>query len=370
MRAVPHHRRQLRTVFRDRHPPGRDRLPLLSRPGHGALRRTATHQHDHDRRLARSNHIPIGSLDCNGSGCHTTTNVNPGGFKLGAASVAAPTLTVAGHTTVAAVGCLLDLPRERALPRDAGRHRGHVGRLAPHGVRLEAPHRGRLQHLPHDHADLRQQSDCRQQAPNHIPTSAPCAQCHTTAGNNALYSFPGTHQGVTGCLTCHGPTVNTTFINVTMVTTPGNHIPIGSLDCNGSGCHTTANVTPGGRLQARYREHLESDAHGRGPCDSGGGGRLCDLSPDRHWGGRALRRDDREHQHHGRRLAPLEPLDAKHPTTPDCGTCHVTTPTFASDLLPTAPKPSNHIPTTASCAQCHTTAGNFAVYSSPARTRA
>ena len=42
---------------------------------------------------------------------------------------------------------------------------------------------------------------------NHIPTSAPCAQCHTTAGNNALYSLTGTHQGVTGCLTCHGSTV-------------------------------------------------------------------------------------------------------------------------------------------------------------------
>src|SRR5205807_4539389 len=80
----------------------------------------------------------------------------------------------------------------------------------------------------------------------HIPTSAPCAQCHTTAGNYALYSSPGTHQGVTGCLTCHGSTVNTTFLNVTPVTTPGNHIPIGSLDCNGSGCHASGNVNPGG----------------------------------------------------------------------------------------------------------------------------
>src|SRR6267154_5564809 len=78
----------------------------------------------------------------------------------------------------------------------------------------------------------------------HIPTSAPCAQCHTTAGNYALYSSPGTHQGVTGCLSCHGPTVNTTFLNVTLVTTPGNHIPIAGLDCNGSGCHNTNNVIP------------------------------------------------------------------------------------------------------------------------------
>ena len=39
-----------------------------------------------------ANHFPIGTLDCNGSGCHTTTNVNAGGFKLGSASIATPTL--------------------------------------------------------------------------------------------------------------------------------------------------------------------------------------------------------------------------------------------------------------------------------------
>src|SRR5207253_6691226 len=81
---------------------------------------------------------------------------------------------------------------------------------------------------------------------NHIPTSAPCAQCHTTAGNYAAYSVSGTHQGVTGCLTCHGSTVAGTFANVTIVSTPANHIPIGSLDCNGSGYHSTQNVNAGG----------------------------------------------------------------------------------------------------------------------------
>src|SRR5205814_3378864 len=80
----------------------------------------------------------------------------------------------------------------------------------------------------------------------HIPTSAACAQCHTTAGNYAAYSVTGTHQGVQGCLTCHGSTVAGTFANVTIVSTPANHIPIGSLDCNGSGCHGTTNVNAGG----------------------------------------------------------------------------------------------------------------------------
>src|SRR5205823_10238592 len=48
-----------------------------------------------------ANHFPVGSLDCNRSGCHTTSNVNAGGFKLGSASFSSPTLSVAGHTTVA-----------------------------------------------------------------------------------------------------------------------------------------------------------------------------------------------------------------------------------------------------------------------------
>src|SRR5262249_46592190 len=81
---------------------------------------------------------------------------------------------------------------------------------------------------------------------NHIPTTAPCTQCHTAAGNYASYSVTGTHQGVTGCLTCHGPTVAGTFANITIVTHPTNHFPIGTLDCNGSGCHSTANVNAGG----------------------------------------------------------------------------------------------------------------------------
>src|SRR2546429_861975 len=92
---------------------------------------------------------------------------------------------------------------------------------------------------------------------NHIPTTAPCAQCHTTAGNYALYSVTGTHQGVTGCLSCHGSTVATTFVNITLVTNPSNHIPFGTLDCNGSGCHTMTNVNAGG---GRFKLGTDSNA--------------------------------------------------------------------------------------------------------------
>src|SRR5439155_6677250 len=81
---------------------------------------------------------------------------------------------------------------------------------------------------------------------NHIPTSAPCAQCHTSAGNYAAYSVTGTHQGVTGCLTCHGSTVATTFANVTLVTNPSNHMPCGSVGGTGWGCSPTTTVDAGG----------------------------------------------------------------------------------------------------------------------------
>ena len=82
---------------------------------------------------------------------------------------------------------------------------------------------------------------------NHIPTTAPCAQCHLTPGQNSSYSVTGTHKGVTECLSCHAAAVANTFANVKIVSTSStNHMPIGSLDCNGSGCHSTSNVSPGG----------------------------------------------------------------------------------------------------------------------------
>src|SRR6516165_6296992 len=81
---------------------------------------------------------------------------------------------------------------------------------------------------------------------NHIPTSAPspyttapsCATCHTTVGNNSVYSVAAVHQNLAAnsCLTCHKSTVSSTFANVIIKTTPGNHIPIGALDCASSGC--------------------------------------------------------------------------------------------------------------------------------------
>jgi hypothetical protein len=304
------------------------------------------------------NHIPIGTLDCNGSGCHSTGNVNPGGggFILGTASISSPTLTVAGHTTVAAVGACTTC--HESAP--------YIGMLASSATTAGDSRPTALDKLHPTSGDC---ATCHTTAPtflsdvtaggkptNHIPTTAPCAQCHTTAGNYAMYSSPGTHQGVTGCLSCHGPTVNTTFVNVTMVTTPANHIPIGTLDCNGSGCHTTTNVNAGGfKLGTASITNPTLNAAGHVTVAAAGACATCHESAS-YLGmtpSTALPGGDSR----------PGAYDAVHPKSGDCGNCHVTTPTFGTNLLPTAPKPSNHIPTTAVCAQCHTTAGNYALYS-------
>src|SRR5439155_17175749 len=188
-----------------------------------------------------------------------------------------------------------------------------------------------------------------------IPTTAPCAQCHTTAGNYTLYSVTGTHTGVTGCLTCHSPTVGP-FVNVTLVSTPTNHIPIGTLDCNGSGCHSTTNVSPGGfklgtpsisapTLTVAGHTTIAAAVAACQTCHESAPyiGMLASIA--------TTAGDSRP-----------TAFDKNHPTSGDCIGCHTTTPTFAGDVT-AAGKPTNHIPTTAPCTQCHTTAGNYALYS-------
>ena len=195
------------------------------------------------------NHIPIGNLDCNGSGCHTTAKLTAGGFKLGAANIHTPTLSTAGHITVSAqIGacqtCHQAAPYLGMIPSTSST----AGDSRPNAT------------LDSLHPAAGDCGDCHTQTPifssdlstgakpaNHIPTTATCSQCHTTAGNFALYSVTGTHQGVSNCLSCHGPPPAGGWANITIVGTAStNHMPIGNLDCNGSGCHTTAKVTAGG----------------------------------------------------------------------------------------------------------------------------
>jgi hypothetical protein len=306
-----------------------------------------------------SNHFPFGSLDCNGSGCHSTTNVSSGGFNIGSANISSPTLTVAGHTTIAAAVATCSSCHETApyLGMVASSNTA-AGDSRPNGT-LDAAHPtsgdcgGCHTTTPTFSSD---QTGSSAKPANHIPTTAACAQCHTTAGNYAAYSVTGTHQGVTGCLTCHAPSVATTFANVTIVTTPSNHIPIGSLDCNGSGCHTTNNVNPGGfslgtanintpTLNTAGHTTVATAVTSCQTCHQSASYLGMVASTNTSAG------DSR----------PNATLDGSHPTSGDCGGCHTSTPTFAGNITNGA-KPSNHIPTNAPCAQCHTTPGNYAAY--------
>ena len=306
-----------------------------------------------------SNHMPIGSLDCNGSGCHTITNVNAGGFRLGAASINAPTLTVTGHTTVAAAVASCQTCHQSAP---------YVGMIASSNTTAGDSRPSAT--LDAAHPASGDCNGCHTTTPvfatnqtggsakpaNHIPTNAPCAQCHTSAGNYGVYSVTGTHQGITGCLTCHAPAVAGTFANIKIVTTPSNHIPIGSLDCNGSGCHTTGNVNAGGfrigsanintpTLTVAGHTTVAAAVTTCQTCHQSAAyvGMIASTA--------TAAGDSR----------PSSALDPSHPATGDCNGCHTTTPTFTSNETGAA-KPANHIPTSAPCAQCHTTAGNYALY--------
>ena len=307
---------------------------------------------------APGTHIPFGSLDCNGSGCHSTTNVNPGGFRLGAASISVPTLSVAGHATVAAAVSACQSCHEAAP---------YLGMLASTAT---AAGDSRPTALDKGHPTSGDCSGCHTSTPtfatnvaqsakpaNHIPTTAACTQCHTTPSNYATYSVTGTHQGVTECLSCHAPAVASTFDNVTIATLPANHMPIGALDCSGSGCHTTKNVNPGGFKLGNASistPTLNVAGHGTVSAAVPACATCHETAPYL-----GMLPSSATAAADSRPTA----FDAKHPASGDCGNCHVTTPTFATNLLPTTAKPANHIPTTAVCAQCHTTAGNFALYS-------
>jgi hypothetical protein len=163
---------------------------------------------------------------------------------------------------------------------------------------------------------------------------------------------------VTSCLSCHAPSVATTFANITIVSSPGNHIPIGSLDCNGSGCHSTANVNAGGfRIGAASLTVPTLTVAGHTTIGGAGGVSGCQTchesaqylgmiaSSAAAWG------DSRPTAY-----------DKGHPTSGDCNGCHTTTPTFYTNQSGSSAKPANHIPTNAPCAQCHTTAGNYTIY--------
>ncbi len=219
--------------------------------------------------------MPIGSLDTNGSGCHTTKNVNTVGFKIGAASISAPTLNVAGHTTVAAAigGCQsMQRPLCRCWrarrPRPATRARRPSTRCIPPAVTATAA-------APRP----RPSPLTRLAAPSKATTSttAPCARCHTTAGNNALLLDRVPRRNRLPQLPCASERRNLRQYQDRH--TPSNHFPIGTLDTTLRLPHTHQRER---RLPHRRGHRHGADSHGGWPHHGGEGGeRLPGLPRDR-----------------------------------------------------------------------------------------
>src|SRR4029077_16860607 len=170
-------------------------------------------------------------------------------------NISSPTLTVAGHSTIAEAGVLGCVSCHETAPymgmTPSGATPGDSRPSATLDAQRPAPGECGNCHV----TTPTFASNLLPTAPkpaNHMPTSAPCAQCHTTIGNFGVYSVAGVHQGTTGCLTCHGPGTGPfagppPSNTMTIVGWPGaSHFPIGTADCNGSGCHSTSNVNPGG----------------------------------------------------------------------------------------------------------------------------
>ena len=315
-----------------------------------------------------ANHIPIGNTDCNSSGCHVPNGGAAGGFKIGAAAPASPTLTVAGHTSVANAGVSGCSGCHEAAP-----YLGMTASTTGAWADSRPTAYDKAHPLPPGEC-----SGCHTTTPtfntnqtngakpsNHIPTGVPpyssapaCTTCHTTAGNYVAYSVAAVHTGVTACLACHGSTVATTFANVTIVTTPANHIPIGAADCNSSGCHVTNGGAAGGfQIGAGKAGNINNPT-----LNSAGHGTVSATA--------CLTCHEQNTTFLGMIPSTASPgADTRpnsylssHPAAPqDCGGCHTKTPTFATNQT-AGSKPANHIPTSQACTLCHTTAGSYAAY--------
>ena len=176
---------------------------------------------------------------------------------------------------------------------------------------------------------------------------APCAQCHTTAGNYAAYVMGATgHTGITsGCALCHANGLS--FANMappTLVeppTGPTGHIPVGSIACEQ--CHSVTNFTT---FAGTVMKHAPVR------------GNACDSCHER---GMTWRTNT------GVQLW-VRP-SANHHAGQDCGGsgCHTSrdkhavrppavarTASTKTPATVTGTKPATHIATSNSCASCHT----------------
>jgi hypothetical protein len=171
----------------------------------------------------------------------------------------------------------------------------------------------------------------------HIPTTAPCSQCHTQLPDTSKYTMGATgHAGITSnCAQCHASGLS--FLNMappTLKQPPPNHLPFGQIPCES--CHSNANFTTFAGTQMNHAGITSG-------CQS------CHETGMTWFGVTMVDR-------------PTAAQDAAHPSAaqyPDCSTCH--TGTNVGDFNKNA-KPANHLPTTAPCQQCHTAMPDFSQY--------
>ncbi|MEP7181684.1 MAG: hypothetical protein ABI886_05830 [Betaproteobacteria bacterium] len=159
---------------------------------------------------------------------------------------------------------------------------------------------------------------------NHIPTSQPCALCHSNPANYQIFAMD--HTGIGGsCATCHGPGLS--FANIVPKAPPPTHIPYAAAACEA--CHLATKFT-----------NFAGTAMNHGPV-SGIACATCHETGKTWYGVTIVTR-------------PTAQADPNHPPTGDCGTCHTSTTSFATGIQGL---PANHIPTAQVCTLCHNNPG-------------
>jgi hypothetical protein len=229
---------------------------------------------------------------------------------------------------------------------------------------------------------------------SHLPTTQSCEVCHVGAGSSVATTpvpngskFAGSrmsHSGITTCVACHGPTVTgSTFVGITKIvvmpsTTPAGatsaHIPSGTA-CEG--CHLAsmpaALVAANGTLSApgtlfgtpvpTTTQIHAGVSVGCANCHEGGyqwmGMTKYPISPTTKIANAATQYTGFQTRP-GAAAGTFMILDAAHPASGDCVTCHGASTNYFTGQA----EPANHIPTLAgaACSTCHTTPGNYAVY--------
>jgi hypothetical protein len=168
---------------------------------------------------------------------------------------------------------------------------------------------------------------------NHIPIgTTACTSCHSPANFTTFSGTAMNHAGfTTNCIACHG--AGLAFVGAPPVKTiPGNHIPTGTIACEG--CHSTSNFTT---FSGTTMNHSVVTSI---PCSS------CHEA--------------------GKSFVGAPPIVTRppspHVTAGECSTCHFSTTSFlgATNL------PPNHIPLPAAdgatCTLCHSNPNDFSVY--------